>query len=567
VIDRGIGGHQPFISGDGTVAASFNGEVYNHVELRTELAAEGVSLRTRSDTEVLVEGYRVWGHDVWRRLNGYWAVALLDLRDGTLALSRDRVGIAPLYYREEGDSLIFASLLRPLLRGPGEAVDRERARAFIDTALKDFDHRTFYPNVRSLSPGATLVLPRGALRIEEARRVEYWRSPRSVLSRRDIGLDEAAVLLRETLADAVRLRLRADRPMAFELSGGLDTSSLVALAAMQTNAPLTTYTARVPEADEEPLARALRDRFRLDYRVVDDVEAGFHDEAIPFAALMEEPYHAPSIYTHYSMRRQMKRAGVDVVLAGSGGDAILAGDEWDFWPAASRTLLANGEWINAWRYQVVLRYGTLPRARQSLLGWARWAVRSARHPLALARRVRGRIAGAVASSGPAVTADPALADGPDPAYALHASYGSLDYVAQRHYQLEVAQLPYYLRSNDHFTFSLPLEHRLPFLDHRVIELGLTMPPSYLFRDGWTKYVLRKAMDGLLPPAVAWRREKMGFPFPFRRFLRENRAAFLPLAERVAEAEITGPIDYDELFETDHHRLWRICSTGLWLASW
>ncbi|MGD2071782.1 MAG: asparagine synthase-related protein, partial [Gemmatimonadota bacterium] len=527
--------------------------------------------RTASDTEVLVEAYRAWGHEVWSRLNGFWAVALLDLRDGALVLSRDRPGIAPLYCREGDGRLLFSSLQRPLLDPGRPRVARARTRAFVDTGLKDFDRRTFFREIRSLPPATTVVLPPGCTRVDEGRRIDYWRAPSAPLGAHELGLDEAADRLRETLADAVRLRLRADRPVALELSGGLDSSSLVALAARESDAPVTTWTLRVPERDEEPFARTLRDRYDLDFRVLDGVEETFADEAHDFAALMEEPYHAASIYTHYRMRRRMKRAGSDVVLTGSGGDEVLAGYEWDFWPAARRALEADGARLQALRFHLAQRYGTGPRARESLEGWARWAGRSLRHPLQLARRVAARLARPAPSRPPSGAGDApwptgGTGDGPDPAYALHASYPGLDYAAQRRYHLEVAQLPYYLRSNDHFTFDLPLEHRFPFLDHRVIELGLTMPPRHLFRDGWTKYVLRRAMEGLLPPEVLWRREKMGFPFPFRRFLRQNRPAFEPLLRRVADAGLAEPADYGALLASDHHRLWRVCSTGLWLES-
>jgi asparagine synthase (glutamine-hydrolysing) len=131
--------------------------------------------------------------------------------------------------------------------------------------------------------------------------------------------------------------------------------------------------------------------------------------------------------------------------------------------------------------------------------------------------------------------------------------------------MQVGLLPYYLRSDDHFTMNLPLEQRSPFLDYRLVEFALQLPAAYLFRDGWTKYVLRRAMEPYLPRAVVWRREKMGFPFPLRRFLHENRSQLLPHAQTAARAFTpTPPFDYDAELAADAGRLWRLCSTGLWL---
>jgi asparagine synthase (glutamine-hydrolysing) len=142
-------------------------------------------------------------------------------------------------------------------------------------------------------------------------------------------------------------------------------------------------------------------------------------------------------------------------------------------------------------------------------------------------------------------------------------YATLDFHAQRLYHMQIGLLPYYLRSDDHFSLALPVEQRSPFLDYRIVELGLQLPPSYLFRRGWTKYLLRRAMEPYLPQEVVWRRDKMGFPFPLRPFLREHRDRLAPFASRAAEFLHTPP-NYEELLQTDAKKLWRLCATGLWL---
>ena len=149
---------------------------------------------------------------------------------------------------------------------------------------------------------------------------------------------------------------------------------------------------------------------------------------------------------------------------------------------------------------------------------------------------------------------------------LQDGYETLPYFEQRRFHFGVGLLPYYLRSNDHFTMAIPLEARFPFLDYRMVELGMRMPPAYLFKDGWTKYILRKAMEPFLPKKILWRRLKMGFPFAYQRFLKQYQGRFAPMLDVVQHAGIDAGVqgEFDALVKDDPVRTWRICSTGLWL---
>jgi asparagine synthase (glutamine-hydrolysing) len=563
IIDRSPGGHQPFVSRDGSVTAVFNGEIYNYVELRNELKQRGVVFRTASDTEVLVEGYRVWRDDIWSKLNGFWAVALYDLNDRAVRLSRDRLGVAPLYYRETKLGLYFASLITPLLqlgdRMP--APDVEVLTGFMETQLKDFDSATCFSGIKSLPPATTVRLVPGEYDPAVAYHNRYWSYPSSPLSTKDITLTEAVEWFRETFLNAVQLRLRADVKLAFELSGGLDSSSIVVAAAALGTKEITTYTISVPESDEEPYARAILDRYDVDYRVLTAPEDTFFEDAQQFLGIMEEPFHAPNIYTHYKMRRLMKEDGVGIVLSGSGGDEVLAGYEWDFWQAAFAQLRRDGHFTHGLLCDLVMKFKSRLRTAETFkyktLTWIRRA-----------RRLRELVG--LATTGNAVSpgTDGSGATLPleqNRALAIHEGYASLDYYGQRLYHLKVGLQPYYLRSNDHFTMSIPLEHRLPFLDYRIVEFGLQVPVPYLFNRGWTKYVLRKAMEPMLPPEIVWRPEKMGFPFPFRRFLSDNRQSLQPTLASVVSAGLASTeTDYDSLLNRNPLKLWRICSVGMWL---
>jgi len=549
IIDLTEGGHQPFVSSDGTITAVFNGEIYNYLELREELSAQGVAFRTLSDTEALVEGYRLWGHDLWNRMNGFWAVALYDVRSDEMVFSRDRIGVAPLYYRELPEGFFFASLIQSLIDiSPGDVeMDRDVVEGFVQTGIKDHDQSTFYRQIRSLPSLTTVTLPRGGWRLSEGTAKRYWDFPAARLKPGDLSFEEAVQRYRDIFFNAVDLRLRADVKVAFELSGGLDSSSVVAAAAMMRK-DITTYTVSIRGADEEPYARAMLERYPLDYRVLKHLEGDFKSECGAFARIMEEPYDNPNAYSHHCMLRRMKAEGVSVVVTGAGGDEVLAGYEASFWPKAYEELRRNGFFWTAEWYEFRRRFMTLRKTRETLAHYL------ADIPGYLRRRL--------------VRPKPLSADGAVTAAGEYRkSYGRLSFHEQALYHFRVALVPFYMRSSDHFTMSIPIEHRFPLLDYRMVELGLQMPIPYLFRGGWTKYLLRKAMEPYLPDRILWRRKKMGFTFPYRLYFGEHADVFQPRWDRFHERQVLteGTGSYQNLLERDPVKLWRILSTAIWLA--
>lgn len=555
VIDTSHAGHQPLVTADDRVLVAFQGEIFNYLELRDELQAEGARFRTASDTEVLAQAYAVWGDQSWERLNGLWAAAIFDQRAGTLTLCRDRLGIAPLYVAESQRGLFFGSSPLGVARscfGSAEPADG-MVPGFLETGFRDFDERTFIRGVRSLPAGTFAVFDPSVARLDEAVHQRYWDLPDRRWTPADLSLDEAAGRVRDTLTSAVELRLRADLEVAFQLSGGLDSTSIVALAAAMRDGPLPTYTVSVPEEDEEPLARLMTDRFSLDSTVLDGGTDALIAGAPDFAALMEEPLQSPGAFGHHRMCRVMKGDGFGVTLSGSGGDEVLAGYEWDFWPAARHVVRGERGRLEEFRHHAVLRLGSRARLSSTLGDWG------------------GRLFGGgrrLATPAPAgdthVGADRPGITSPE---SLRAAYPQMTFDERCRFHLRVADLPYYLASNDKATLGIPIEHRQPFLDHRFVELGLRLPVSYLFHRGWTKYVLRKAMSPFLPGEILWRREKAGFPFPVRRLLDEKRAELEPRF-RATRRRFGGHgvSSYEESLEADALRLWRACSVGLWMES-
>lgn len=551
IIDLSEGAHQPFLSGDKSVVCVFNGEIYNYIELRDELTGLGVRFKTASDTEVLVEGYRFWGNSLWNRLNGFWAVALYDFTNGDLVFSRDRIGVAPLYYRELPEGFFFASTIYALIDICPEGIDRDDdvIRGFIETGIKDHDQTTFYAGIRSMPSATTVTFRPGVFTFDKAAKGKYWDFPESRLSIGELSFEEAKIRFRDTFFSAVELRLRSDVPLAFELSGGLDSSSVVAAAAVLGSGDITTYTAKIAGADEEPYARSMLQRYSLDYRVIEKVEDDFVSDCASFSEIMEEPYDNPNGYTHYRMLQRMKEQGVCVVVTGAGGDEILAGYEHAFWPSAYRELKENGFFRHADWYEFCRRFKTVDQSWKTLRHYVEDL------PGFLKRRFvpgSGKPAGRAKST----------------ASRYQTGYGSLSFHQQCLYHFKVALVPYYMRSSDHFTMAVPIEHRFPLLDYRLVDLCLRLPIPYLFRGGWTKYLLRKAMEPYLPKKIAWRRKKMGFAFPFRPYFSDNRALFFPLLSHLKPLDFLSDHypDYDFLLQNDPVLLWRLLSTAIWLQN-
>jgi len=498
IIDLTAGGHQPFISRDGALIAVFNGEIYNYVELRDELTAKGVSFRTSSDTEVLVEGYGIWREDLWNKMNGFWAIALYDLENDQVILSRDRIGVAPLYYRETATGFFFASAIQSLINiSPADIeIDTDVMTGFLQTGIKDHDNTTCYRQIRSL-PSLTTVTFNGTWsRFEEGRKRKYWDFPADRLNEADLPFPEAAENFRDIFFNAVDIRLRADVKVAFELSGGLDSSSVVAAAAILKHNDISTYTVSIKDADEEPFARAMLDLYPVDYHVLNHIEGDFHNDYRAFAKLMEEPYDNPNAYSHHRMLQEMKSQGVSVVVTGAGGDEVLAGYEASFWPKAYEELKRKGNLWHAESYEFCRRFMTKTKAKETLLHYLLDFPRYLRRLLFSRENTPSK-------------------ETPSTALAYQRKYRRLSFHEQALYHFRVALVPFYMRSSDHFTMSIPIEHRFPLLDYRLVELGLQMPITYLFRNGWTKYLLRKAMEPYLPKKICGVGRKWDLPSPTR----------------------------------------------------
>ena len=521
------GGHQPMFNEDGSVAVVFNGQIYNYPELWPELQALGHCFRSdHSDTEVIIHAWESWGADCLARFSGMFSFALWDRKRGCLFLARDRLGKKPLYYATDTiGRFVFASELRALAgvaelprRIDPEAVDDFFAYGYVP------DPGSIFQGIRKLPPAHFLVLTRDN-NVPEPQR--YWRAPAAALQ---IGEATACHELIERFGAATRRRLMADVPLGAFLSGGVDSSAVVAMAAPARPAPLNTFTIGFEdEVDETPFAHLVARRYATvqhDERAAatDMIDAARRQGRIfgePFGDVSAVPTHAVCA---------LARRHATVALSGDGGDEVFLGYRryrWHRLVEAARRLLPAGL-----RRQAI---GRLARAYPKLDRAPRWL--RAKHTLTelsldSAIGYYNTVARVHDARRRALFSAPlrAALDGHDPAAriaALMADSGTDDPLRQAQYaDLATWLAGMMLVKVDRASMANSLEVRAPFLDHELVSWGLSLPTALKLRGGEGKYVLKRALEPYLPREIMYR-PKQGFAPPLAGLLRREAARLRP----------------------------------------
>jgi asparagine synthase (glutamine-hydrolysing) len=489
------GGHQPFANEDGTIWGAQNGELYNHESIRAELERDGHRFRSRCDTEILPHLYERDGDAFVERLRGKFAVAVWDGRRRRAVLARDRLGIKPLYWARRGDLLLFASELKSLLasgliepRLDYEALDAYLTFGFVPGP------RTPLANVWKLDPGCRLVVDEGGNRVER-----YWSYP---LPEPDRSLSERehAERLLALLEESVRLRLMSDVPLGAMLSGGLDSSLIVALMARNMRDPVQTFSVGFAEGGNELAdAREVAALVGADHH---ELELSFAHDTVDLADLvwhLDEPLADLSALGFLALS-QLARRHVTVALSGQGADELLGGYR------NHRAAAVASEWL---RLPEPLRRAGLRLGQHGPAG-----VRRAAHTLSLPDTLSRAVAGRL---------DPALR-----ARLVRGPLAELDGSAARRVVLsrlreiddDPLQETLYLDAQlglvddmlhyfDRASMAHSLEVRVPFLDHELVEHCATIPPELKVRRLETKHLLKVSARGLVPDRII-DKPKVGF---------------------------------------------------------
>jgi asparagine synthase (glutamine-hydrolysing) len=561
ILDTSRRGRQPMFTEDGQLAITFNGEVYNFLELRADLEARGHTFQTQTDTEVILRLYQIEGEDMLSRLNGMFAFAIWDRRTKRLFIARDRLGIKPLYFTLNPDGIVFASEIKALFAVTPERpkVHLEMLDAYMSVGYVPTE-QTLFQEIEKLQPGWCMTVDRDGPRLRQ-----YWDLEPAP---EEMSEEECIRRSTELLRDSVRLQLRSDVPLGVFLSGGVDSSAVVALMHEMGIRDIRTFTVAYdfgPEFDETRYARQVAEKFGTRHREIFVTPQEFRDFIPSLIWHMDEPVTESAAVSLFFVSK-LAREDVVVVLSGEGSDEVFGG-------------------YPIYKYmQTLERYRLLPSSvRQGMINpmlnrlGGKWSKYTALSDQPLAQRYTGvsfyETSPKDALYRPEIrnlfngSAMPGLVS------RYYDKTEGLDPLLRMMYLDVKSWLPDdLLIKADKMTMATSVELRVPFLDHRVVELGGRIPPRYRVKGWETKYILKKAMEPYLPKEILYR-GKMGFPTPLARMFQgelrdyvagvldsdrfHDRGYFRPEAVKTMVREHAAG-------ERDHHRvLWQLLVLEEW----
>ena len=544
IIDLSCDGIQPMRHRHQPLWVTYNGEIYNYIELRQELQALGAVFETATDTEVLLNAYLAWGEGCLDRFNGMWSFAIHDERDNSLFCARDRFGVKPFYYVDTPAAFAFGSEIRQLLPLiETRQADEELINDFLVCGLSDHTGRTFFKGIEKLLPGHSLRLNGTSGKFSINR---YY----SLSAHHAQVEDESAPdALRDLLDDAVKLRLRSDVRVGTCLSGGLDSSSVATLAAAQheksSSEAFFAITAVSQQAtnNEEQYAAKIVEQSRLSWIRTQPTYKDFAATVKTLIDVQEEPFGGPSIMMQYEVMKTARANGVTVLLDGQGGDETLMGYQ-RYYAAWLLDRLRNdgiGGFLTAFR--AAARNTPVEKLAMYLIGGSSVVIRELAY-----RWMYGFLK------------KPLLPDS-----LKRFTRNARDAGAMQVLEITETNLPMLLRFEDKNSMHFAIETRLPFLDYRLVEFALGLPARVKLNEGWTKWPLRVAMQKLLPRDICWRKDKIGFAAPDQLWLNQHTSI---MYAKVASSSLVAQYVKMELLKKRFHALdigmrWRLYCVALW----
>ena len=570
-----VTGSQPIANEDGSIWIVCNGEIYNHLELREDLEKRGHVFKTRSDVEAILHAYEEFGPDCSKRLNGMFAFAIWDQKKNIFLASRDNIGIKPFYYYFDGKRLICASELKAILQIkdlPKEidfkALDHYLTFEYVPSPLSIFSH------IKKLQPGHFLVLENGDIQIKE-----YW-SLNNISLQANPGAMEIEERLRTLLRDAVKIQLMSDVPLGVFLSGGIDSSILVALMAQEMTQPVKTFSIGFQDAtyNELEYTRIVSKRYQTEHHefIIKPDAVDLTEKLLDY---LDEPLGDFSIFPTYLVSK-MARQYVTVALSGDGGDELFAGYDTYIAEKAACWYQRLPQRIKA---EVISRVfdairpsskkkGVINRVKRFLEGMEiPEALHHARWMVFMSPRIKQRL------YGPSLKT--ALAEHAEYEYILRyfkeaVMYGIHDPLNKQLY----VDLKTYLPDNilvkvDRMSMATSLEARVPYLDYRFVELVSSLPGHLKLKGLQTKWILKKAMADLLPEEIL-RRGKEGFSIPIKNWLQHELKPMMldVLSPERIQKEGLFNVAYMEKLKKEHlegtqnhsHRLWALMVFEIWM---
>ena len=504
IIDLSSQGHQPMQGIDGSWIV-FNGEIYNYIELREELKALGCQFHTKSDTEVILEAYRIWGKECLNKFNGMWSICIWDAPQKKLFVNNDRFGVKPLYYIEYQGGFQFVSETKQLssFKGFSHTLNHNHIQEFTQFGLLDTNEETMYNSIFRFKKSHYIIINlmdyrKGDIKVGQ---ITYYFLKKVAV---DISENAAIEQFRSLLYDSVKIRMRADVNFGFALSGGIDSSAVLYMArniisTQKMNNELLGFSAIFPgfkDIDESKFVKIVEDDLpcKTHYSLaMDEFNFPSFENHIYH---QDEPLQGTSYFAQWSIYKKAKEAGVKILFNGQGADEVFAGYHHHFYRHC-RQLLMMGK---------LPEYFSIVQQYADLKGLPKKGI----HKI-----VFGEIKLVVKMKLGIAKFDHSLLK-------YWNKIDTLDEMLLRDF--DTFQLPMYLRADDRDSMAFSIESRHPFMDYRLVEFGYSLPNSLLIKDGWQKYIIRKSMYEM-PDSIRYRKDKKGFITPQDVWLEKHRSGF------------------------------------------
>ena len=573
IVDLSDGGHQPLSDREGRNWVTYNGELYNYIELADELRALGHQFRSRSDTEVLLAAFAQWGPACLQRLNGMFSFVLFDRKNKRIFAARDRYGVKPLYWWKSPNGLLaFASEIKQfgVLPGWRACGDNQRIYDYLVWGLTDHTDRTLFDGVRQVPPGHFISLGLEDVTCGGEVTATRWYIPEPEAC--DLPFSEAAERFQALFYRSVEMRLRADVSVGTALSGGLDSSSIVCavddLRREKLAAPLiSTFSARAKNEgyDEGPFIEAVLQTACCEPHMIWPTAFGLIDNLESIIWHHDEPFGSTSIYAEWCVFRAAAEASIKVTLDGHGADEILAGYTAYIGPQLGG-LIRRGDLFGLIR-ELACQRKLHNRSISFLLG----SLADDVAPEMIRNKLR-RLASKTSDDGGSWIDLGRLGARPANPFVNSGAYGG-GVQGLSLAQLTASSLPMQLKWTDRNSMAHGVESREPFLDPSLVSFLLGLPASYKLRKGVSKRVLREGLKQILPEKVIARRDKMGFVTPEEVWLKQEcpnwtRSALADAVEisRGALTECAVHLG-DDMIDSRvpfHSRVWRMICFGAWM---
>ena len=539
ILDLSSSGHQPMKYLDDLVI-TYNGEIYNFIEIREELIQKGYIFDSNSDTEVILKAYHYWGKTCVNYFNGMWSFSILDIKQKIVFCSRDRFGVKPFYYIENNDLFSFGSEISQLLPFlPNRILNKKVALDYLISGIEECSNETFFKDIYLLKGGHNLVfdLQTNSYEIER-----YYNLKLS--DQKNTSVDDYI----QELKRSITLRLRSDVKVGTCLSGGIDSSTISSFASklyQNSNEKFMAIHAKSSEykTDESEFAKIVSKIANINLNFVEPSYSDFKSNILSIIKIQQEPFGSLSIIMQYFVFKKAKELGCIVMLDGQGGDETLLGYE-RYYPAIIKSKKGIA------KLKALLQ--SSKNSRLSLLDTIKYQYYFSNYKLRLKRLkfknsfYKSEILNEYESEELRIISE---------------SYNDISILQKN--EIESSQLPHLLKYEDRNSMANSIESRLPFLDYKLVELSLNTNNSLKIKDGWTKFILRKAAETILPKEIVWRKAKLGFNAPEKTWTKEFENEMI---KEIQQSEILNNfIDFKKLYfkNLDLRTKWRLYNFSVW----